>query len=104
MAKEEVKKWNDAEIAEGLSDLSGWTLLKDRPAIFKSFKFKNFIDAWNFMDEIAFNAEEMGHHPEWTNVYNRVDITLSTHDVGGLSELDFDLAAIIDEIEKNPSA
>jgi 4a-hydroxytetrahydrobiopterin dehydratase len=104
MAKEEVKKWNDAEIAEGLSELSGWTLLKDRPAITKSFKFNNFIEAWNFMDEIAYNAEEIGHHPEWTNVYNRVDITLSTHDVGGLSELDFDLASIIDDIKDNPSA
>ncbi len=103
MSKTTVQKWNDDDIAEGLADLKGWTLLKDRPAIFKSYKFKNFVDAWNFMDEVAFNAEDMGHHPEWTNVYNLVDITLSTHDVGGLSELDFDLAAIIDEIHDHPS-
>ncbi len=103
MAKEELKKLNDADVTEFLNDLDGWALLKDRPAIFKSYKFKNFIDAWNFMDEVAYNAEDMAHHPEWTNVYNRVDITLSTHDVGGLSELDFDLAAIIDEIFENPS-
>lgn len=103
MAKNEVTKYTDDEVKEALSELTGWELLKDRPAIFKSYKFKNFVDAWNFMDEVAYNAEDMAHHPEWTNVYNRVDITLSTHDVGGLSDLDFDLAAIIDEIFKNPS-
>lgn len=103
MAKDEIAKMDDDDIADAMEDLTGWTLLKDRPAIFKSFKFENFVDAWNFMDEVAYNAEDMAHHPEWTNVYNRVDITLSTHDVGGLSELDFDLAAIINDIFENPS-
>lgn len=103
MAKEELQKLEEAEINEAMAGLEGWVRLKDRPAIFKSFKFKNFVDAWNFMDEVAYNAEDMAHHPEWTNIYNRVDITLSSHDVGGLSELDFDLAAIIDDIFANPS-
>ena len=92
-----MKKMTDAEIQTALSELEGWELLKDRAAIFKKFKFNDFPTAWNFMDDVAGYADEADHHPEWTNVYNRVEITLSTHDVGGLSELDFDMAAFIDE-------
>ncbi len=98
-----MKKMTDDEIAEALKELDGWTLIEGRPAITKKFKFQDFRSAWNFMEDVAIEADEMSHHPECTNVYNRVEITLTTHDVGGLSELDFDLAAIMDEIAANPS-
>jgi len=88
-----------AEARRGaLADLSGWRLVEDRDAIEKSFKFKNFNEAWGFMSRVALAAEKMNHHPEWFNVYNRVDIVLSTHDCGGLSELDIKLAKRIDTI------
>lgn len=80
-----------------LTKLSGWTFLSARDAIGKSFSFKNFREAFAFMTEVAFEAETLDHHPEWTNVYKRVDIVLSTHSVGGLSELDQKLALKIDK-------
>ena len=63
-----------------------------------SFEFKDFVDAFAFMSKVALIAEKMDHHPEWFNVYNRVDVTLSTHDAGGLTELDVELAAAIDRL------
>jgi len=81
---------------EALAELSGWSLVEDRDAIEKSFKFKSFNEAWGFMSRVALAAEKLNHHPEWFNVYNRVDIVLSTHDCGGLSELDIKLAKRID--------
>jgi len=72
-------------------------LQKDRDAIFKSFQFKNFNDAFGFMTHIAMQAEKMDHHPEWFNVYNKVEITLSSHDVSGLSERDIRMAKFIEE-------
>jgi 4a-hydroxytetrahydrobiopterin dehydratase len=93
-----MKKLSEAEIKKSLEDMSGWEFMPERPAIHKKFKFKDFQTAWNFMDDVAGYADEISHHPEWTNVYNRVEITLTTHDVGGVSELDFDLAAFIDEM------
>ena len=93
-----TQKLIDAEIAEALSELDGWTRVEGREAIFKKFKFVDFRHAWTFMEDVAVEADAMSHHPEWLNVYNRVEVTLTTHDVGGLSELDFDLAAIMDEI------
>lgn len=92
------KKLTEAEVKEALSELDGWTLVDGREAIFKKFKFVDFRHAFTFMEDVALEADEMSHHPEWLNVYNRVEVTLTTHDVGGLSELDFDLAAIMDEI------
>ena len=91
-------KMTDAEITEALSELDGWSRIEGREAIFKKFKFVDFRHAWTFMEDVAVEADEMSHHPEWLNVYNRVEVTLTTHDAGGLSELDFDLAAIMDEI------
>merc|ERR1711962_1097441 len=67
---------------------AGWTMVKDRDAIYKEFLFKNFNQAFGFMSRVALKAEKMDHHPEWFNVYNKVQITLSTHDVGGLSDKD----------------
>ena len=72
-------------------------MVKDRDAIYKEFIFKDFNQAWGFLSRIALKADKMDHHPEWFNVYNRVEVTLSTHDCGGLSKLDFDLAAKMDK-------
>ena len=75
---------------------NGWKLVDSRDAITKSLAFKNFNQAFGFMAHIAMQAEKMDHHPEWFNVYNKVDITLSSHDVNGLSERDVRLAKFID--------
>ena len=75
---------------------SGWGAVPDRDAIRKIMKFKNFSEAWGFMNRVALCAEKANHHPEWQNTYNVVDVTLSTHDCDGLSKLDTDMAAKID--------
>jgi 4a-hydroxytetrahydrobiopterin dehydratase len=80
------------ERTQALADLEGWTEVEGRDAIQKSYQFKSFNQAFGFMSRVALAAEKMDHHPEWFNVYNRVDITLSSHDVGGLSQRDVDLA------------
>ena len=79
---------------------SGWKMAEGRPALQKSFKFSNFNEAFGFMTRVALMADKMDHHPEWFNVYNRVDIVLSTHDAGGITELDFKLAKFMDECMK----
>ena len=81
---------------DALAELTDWGQAEDRDAIEKSFKFKSFSEAWGFMSRVALAAEKLNHHPEWFNVYNRDDILLSTHDCGGLSELDIKLAKRID--------
>jgi len=85
---------NDREAA--LATLDGWEALSERDAVTKTFTFKSFNAAFGFMSRVALAAEKMDHHPEWFNVYNRVEITLSSHDVGGLSQRDIDLARKID--------
>lgn len=77
---------------------SGWSLVEGRDAIEKKFVFSNFVDAFGFMSRSALWAEKWNHHPEWFNVYKTVEVTLSTHDVGGLSELDIKLANKMDEL------
>ena len=85
-------------IDEVLSSLNDWQITSDgREAITKTFKFKNFKEAFAFMTMVALKAEQMNHHPEWSNVYNSVSINLTTHDVGGLSELDINLGKFIDD-------
>ena len=74
----------------------GWELVEGREAIAKTFKFADFNEAFGFMSRAALKAEAMNHHPEWFNVWNTVDVTLATHDAGGLTELDFELAAFMD--------
>ena len=74
----------------------GWTRLKERDAIHKTFKFKDFVAAFGFMSKVALIAEKMDHHPEWANVYNRVDVTLTTHSAGGVTHKDITLAQAID--------
>jgi 4a-hydroxytetrahydrobiopterin dehydratase len=77
---------------------NGWSMVQDRDAIFKQFKFKSFVDAFSWMTAAAIYAEKMNHHPEWSNVYNRVEVTLTTHDVDGLSSLDIKLAQKMDQL------
>ena len=75
---------------------NNWTLVEDNNKVKKIFKFKNFIEAFLWMTEIAFSAEKLDHHPDWTNVYDTVTVILSTHDQGTLTEKDFSLAKIMD--------
>lgn len=78
----------------------GWTEVEGRDAIYKEFLFKDFNQAFGFMARVGLQAEKMDHHPEWFNVYNKVQITLSTHDCGGLSEKDVKLANFIETVAK----
>src|SRR3954470_22957140 len=82
----------------GLRELHGWSEGGSRDGVRKSYHFSNFSEAWGFLSRIALAAEKMDHHPEIFNVYNRVEIILSTHDAGGLSERDVQLAQMIDEL------
>lgn len=91
-----VEKLSPEARAAGLAALPGWREVEGRDAIERSFTFKSFNEAFGFMARVALYAEKMDHHPEWFNVYNRVDVTLSTHDCGGLSQRDLDLAGKID--------
>jgi len=83
--------------AEALQGLDGWAEVDGRDAIHKTFQFKTFNQAFGFMSRAALKAEKMDHHPEWFNVYNRVDVTLATHDAGGVTEKDIALAAFMDK-------
>lgn len=89
MAREKLDR-QSAEAA--LRELDGWTLAEDGNSISRSFTFRNFSEAFAFMTRVALAAEKMDHHPEWSNVYKTVDVTLSTHSAGGLTELDMELA------------
>jgi 4a-hydroxytetrahydrobiopterin dehydratase len=80
-----------------LAGLAGWAKADGRDAISKSYRFADFAAAWDFMSKAAVKAERMDHHPEWFNVYNKVDVTLSTHDAGGVTEKDVELAEFMDE-------
>ncbi len=92
-----MDKLTQSEIQKKLSALDKrWVQQND--SIVSSHKFANFIEAFSFMTNVAFRAEKMNHHPSWENTYNSVKIVLSTHDIGGISELDFKLARVIDEI------
>ena len=79
---------------------NGWAQVTGRDAIVKTYKFRNFIDAFGFMSRAAIHAEKLNHHPEWSNVYNKVEVTLITHDVNGLSLLDIKLARILDRLRE----
>lgn len=93
-----VEKLQGAAREQALGELSDWSMVDGRDAITRSFKFKNFSQAFAFMTRCAMKAEQMDHHPEWFNVYNRVDVVLATHDVNGLSELDVKLAKFMNSI------
>ncbi len=89
----------DAAARAGLAQrLPAWALVDGRDAIHRTFKFKDFSAAFGFMARAALVAEKLDHHPEWTNVWNRVEVTLSTHSAGGLTDLDLALAEAMDRI------
>ena len=83
-------------VQDALALLPGWAAVEGREAVQRSFRFKDFNEAFGFMTHIALAAEKLDHHPEWFNVYNRVDVTLATHDAGGVTELDVTLARLMD--------
>lgn len=92
----DAEKLDNAAIEAALRKLDDWQ--HENNAFHKSFTFKNFSQAWAFMSRIALKAEAMNHHPEWRNVWNTVDITLTTHDAGGITAMDVDMARYIDKI------
>ncbi len=92
-----AEKLSDDARADALAGLEGWAEVEGRDAIQRSFKFKNFNQAFGFMARVALKAEKMDHHPEWFNVYNTVDVTLATHDAGGVTALDTELAAFMNK-------
>lgn len=91
-----VERLTGAARDAALATLREWTVTDGRDAIEKSFRFPDFNAAWGFMTRVALQAEKLDHHPEWSNVYGSVEITLTTHECGGLSERDIRLAAFID--------
>lgn len=91
-----VEKLQGGARREALDALPDWEEAEDRDAISKTFRFKNFNAAFGFMSRVALMAEKLDHHPEWSNVYNKVDVTLSTHDADGLTERDIKLAKFMD--------
>jgi 4a-hydroxytetrahydrobiopterin dehydratase len=88
----------DAERASLPQSLPGWSMVAERDAIERSFQFRDFSEAWGFMSRVALLAESQNHHPEWSNVWNRVRIELSTHDAGGLTGNDVKLARAINAL------
>ena len=91
-----IAKLTKDDVTQALATLPDWTLAKDGDAIERSFKFGDFLEAFGFMSKVALLAESADHHPEWSNVYNRVEIRLTTHDCKGLSARDMKLAKKID--------
>ncbi|AXT85669.1 4a-hydroxytetrahydrobiopterin dehydratase [Aeromicrobium sp. A1-2] len=91
-----MSPYTDAKIEESLESLPGWS--QEGEAIVKTFQFADFRTALNFINRAAGPIEEMDHHPEWTNVYNRVDIRLSSHDVGGVTGRDIQLATVLERV------
>jgi 4a-hydroxytetrahydrobiopterin dehydratase len=91
-----IEKLPAAVVEKQLADLPDWGL--DQHKLYRHFVFENFIEAFGFMSQVALLAETMNHHPEWSNVYNRVEIYLTTHDAGGISARDFTLARRINSL------
>ncbi len=91
-----AEKLDRTTVQNKINDLSGWTLAAERDAIVKTFVFDDFNAAFGFMTRAALLADKMNHHPEWFNVYNRVEVTLNTHDAGGVTALDLSMAAAMD--------
>lgn len=93
-----VEQLSDAERVDALDGLPDWDVDEARDAITRTFTFDDFSQAFAFMTQVALLAEKADHHPEWSNVYNRVDVLLTTHDAGGLSGRDIDMAQKIDAL------
>lgn len=95
----EIPRLDEAAILLAMQQRPGWAFLQERGGCIKrEFRFKSFTQAFGFMTQVALCAEKLDHHPEWSNVYNRVSILLTTHDASGLSAKDFQLAGLIDEL------
>ncbi|MFC5429211.1 4a-hydroxytetrahydrobiopterin dehydratase [Paraburkholderia denitrificans] len=97
-----INRLTSEERATQLAELHGWQSVAGRDAIARTFRFADFNEAFGFMTRIAIKAQEMNHHPEWFNVYSRVEITLSTHEADGLTARDIALARFIDSIAPGP--
>ena len=95
-----MKKLSKIEVTNKIKKLSGWKLVKGRNEITKTFRFKNFTEAFGWMTSMALYAEKKDHHPEWFNVYNTVEVILSTHDAGGVTNLDLDMAREMNRTSK----
>ena len=93
-----ASRLSEEERSAALKELTGWKPVDGRDAIARKFTFANFSEAFGFMSRVALYAEKINHHPEWFNVYKNVEVTLSTHDVDGLSELDIKMAKFMDRI------
>ncbi|WP_312883622.1 4a-hydroxytetrahydrobiopterin dehydratase [Paraburkholderia youngii] len=93
-----IQKLTSEERTQQLAKLDRWESVAERDAIRRSFEFADFNEAFGFMTRVAIKAQEMDHHPEWFNVYNKVDITLSTHEANGVTERDIALATFIDSV------
>ena len=98
-----VERLVGAKRQTALRDLHGWAEVPERDAIRKGYHFVDFSAAWGFMTQVALAAEKMNHHPEWFNIYNRVEITLSTHDAEGVTIRDLELAKQIDRLANIPN-
>jgi 4a-hydroxytetrahydrobiopterin dehydratase len=96
MGHDRPKRLSPEARKEALSVLTGWTLAEGREAMSKRFVFRDFNEAFGWMSRVALLAEKLDHHPEWSNVYKTVEVTLTTHDAGGLTELDVRLARAMD--------
>jgi len=94
----ERKKLESKDVQQRLAGLRAWTVVDGK--LRKEFQFEDFVEAFGFMSSVALIAESMNHHPEWSNVYNKVTIELNTHSAGGITGMDFDLAKRIDELER----
>ena len=91
-----IRKLSDDEVTQKLAGLNGWALKGGK--LYRRLQFKNFVEAFGFMSSVALLAEKADHHPEWFNVYHTVEIYLTTHDAGGISERDFALAAAVNAL------
>ena len=95
-----MKKLTPADRTAALKKLRKWNSVASRDAITRKFEFANFNEAFGFMTRVALLADKMDHHPEWFNVYNKVEVTLSTHDAGGVTQNDIDMATALDSYAK----
>jgi len=91
-----IRKLSDQQISDALQELPRWTLQDEK--LYQKFRFDDFVGAFGFMSQVAMLAEKMDHHPEWSNVYNTVEISLTTHDAQGISQRDITLAQAIDAL------
>ncbi len=91
-----MEKFTAVQCGEALGALPSWQMVDGREAIFRSYRFQDFASAFGWMARMALVAEKMDHHPEWLNIYNRVEVTLATHDAGGVTQKDIDLAQAMD--------